>query len=58
MQLEILKSLTNITTETQLAEIKSLLKKYFAHQLDIAINQSEEERNYNSVDYDSWLNKN
>ncbi len=50
-QLELLKSLTYITTETQQAAMKSLLKNYFAHQLGTAISQLEEDRNYTFIVY-------
>lgn len=58
LQLELLKSLNYMATEKQLSEIKSLLRFYFASQLDAAIEKTESEKNYTAAVYDSWLKTN
>lgn len=58
LQLELLKSLKFMATEKQLSEIKSLLRFYFAQQLDAAIEKSETERGYSAAIYESWLKTN
>lgn len=58
LQLELLKSLKFMATEKQLSEIRSLLRFYFAQQLDAAIEKSEAERSYSAVIYESWLKTN
>jgi hypothetical protein len=55
LQLELLKSLKYMASEEQLVEIKSLLRYYFAQQLDVAIDKSEIEKNYSATIYESWL---
>ncbi|HQX97606.1 MAG: hypothetical protein IPH34_15855 [Chitinophagaceae bacterium] len=55
LQLEFLKSLKYMATEEQLADIKSLLRHYFARQLDDAIDKAENEKSYTATIYDSWL---
>ncbi|MGI8636463.1 MAG: hypothetical protein ACR2KZ_13785 [Segetibacter sp.] len=47
-----------MATEKQLSEIKSLLRFYFAQQLDAAIEKSETERGYSAAIYESWLKTN
>jgi hypothetical protein len=58
LQFELLKSLRYMASEKQLAEIKSLLRYYFAQQLDDAINKTEATKNYSASIYESWLNSN
>lgn len=59
LQIEFLKSLKYMATEEQLSDIRSLLRHYFANQLDSAIQKVEEERGYSATIYESWLrNKN
>ena len=58
LQLEFLKSLKYMATEQQLADIKSLLRHYFALQLDNAIEKVENEKEYTAAIYESWLNNN
>ena len=55
LQLEFLKSLKYMATEKQLTDIKSLLRHYFARQLDTAIEKTEAENNYTAAIYESWL---
>jgi len=55
LQLEFLKSLKYMATEKQLADIKSLIRYYFAQQLDAAIEKVEDEKNYTSDIYENWL---
>ncbi len=55
LQLEFLKSLKYMATEKQLADIKSLIRYYFARQLDAAIEKQENERAYTPAIYESWL---
>jgi hypothetical protein len=56
LQLELLKSLKYMASEEQIAEVKSLLRYYFAQKLDAAIDKAEKEKNYSAVIYESWLN--
>jgi hypothetical protein len=42
-------------TEKQLMDVKSLLRHYFARQLDNAIDKTENENNYTAAIYESWL---
>ena len=58
LQLELLKGLRHIATEKQLKEIRSLLRFYFAQQLDEAIEKEEAKRNYSADVYKSWLKQN
>ena len=58
LQLEFLKSLKYMATEKQLDDIKSLLRHYFARQLDTAIEKTEKEKNYTAAIYESWLKSN
>jgi hypothetical protein len=58
LQLEFLKSLKYMATEKQLSEIRSLLRFYFAKQLDSAIEKAEAEKDYTAAIYESWLNTN
>jgi len=58
LQLEFLKSLKYMATEKQLADVKSLLRHYFAHQLDTAIEKTETEKGYTAEIYESWLKNN
>ncbi len=55
LQLEFLKSLKYMATEEQLSDIRSLLRHYFANQLDIAIQKTEDEKGYSTAIYESWL---
>lgn len=55
LQLEFLKSLKYMATEEQLSDIRSLLRHYFANQLDIAIQKTEDEKGYSAAIYESWL---
>lgn len=58
LQLELLKSLKYMATEKQVSEIKSLLRFYFAQQLDAAIDKTESDRGYTTAIYESWLKTN
>ncbi len=58
LQLELLKSLQFMATEKQLLEIRSLLRFYFAQQLDAAIEKFETERGYSATIYEGWLKTN
>jgi hypothetical protein len=58
LQVELLKSLKHTVSDKQLREIKSLLRFYFAEQLDRAIEKVENEKNYSAAVYDSWLKNN
>ncbi|GAB2827388.1 hypothetical protein [Ferruginibacter profundus] len=58
LQLELLKSLKYMASEKQLQEIKSLLRYYFAQQLDTAIDKVEAEKNYSAEIYEKWLQAN
>lgn len=58
LQLEMLKSLKYMATEKQLADIKSLLRYYFARQLDTSIEKAETENGYTAAIYESWLKNN
>ncbi len=58
LQLEFLKSLKYMATEKQLSDIKSLIRYYFAQQLDTAIEKEENERIYTAAIYESWLKNN
>jgi hypothetical protein len=58
LQLEFLKSLKYMATEKQLADVKSLLRHYFARQLDTAIEKTETEKGYTAEIYESWLKSN
>ena len=55
LQLELLKSLKYMASEEQVAEVKSLLRYYFAQKLDAAIDKAEKEKNYSAAVYESWL---
>ena len=55
LQLEILKSLKYMATEEQLSDIKSLLRHYFANQLDSSIQKAEKEKEYSATVYENWL---
>lgn len=55
LQLELLKSLKYMASEEQVAEVKSLLRYYFAQKLDAAIDKIEKEKNYSVAIYESWL---
>ncbi len=55
LQLELLKSLKYMASEEQVAEVKSLLRYYFAQKLDAAIDKVEKEKNYSADIYESWL---
>ena len=55
LQLEFLKSLKYMATEEQLSDIRSLLRYYFANQLNASIEKAEKEREYSAVVYESWL---
>ena len=58
LQLEFLKSLKYMATEQQLSDIKSLIRYYFAQQLDLAIERQENEKDYTTNIYDSLLKNN
>lgn len=58
LQIEFLKSLKYMATEKQLADVKSLLRHYFARQLDTAIEKTENEKDYTADIYESWLKNN
>ncbi len=55
LQLELLKSLKYMASEQQVADIKSLLRYYFAQQLDVAIDSAESKNNFTAGIYESWL---
>jgi len=58
LQLELLKSLNYMATEKQLKKIRSLLRFYFAGQLDASIEKTEYDKNYTATIYESWLTSN
>lgn len=58
LQVELLKSLKYMANEKQLQEVKSLLRFYFAQQLDNAIEDVENTREYSAAIYEKWLKKN
>lgn len=58
LQLEFLKSLKYMATEKQLADVRSLIRHYFSHQLDSAIEKAETENGYTAEIYESWLKSN
>ncbi len=58
LQLELLKSLKYMATEKQLTEVRSLLRFYFAEQLDAAIEKAEADKNYSAAIYNGWLGTN
>jgi hypothetical protein len=55
LQLEFLKRQKYMATEEQLSDIRSLLRHYFANQLDISILKAEDEKGYSAAIYESWL---
>jgi len=55
LQLELLKSLKYMASEKQINEVKSLLRFYFAQQLDMAIKIIENEKEYTAEVYEKWL---
>ena len=55
LQLELLKSLKYMASEKQIKEVKSLLRFYFAQQLDSSIEQVESEKGYTAKIYENWL---
>ncbi len=58
LQLELLKSLNYMATEKQLKEIRSLLRFYFAGQLDASIEKAESDNYYTAAIYENWLTSN
>lgn len=57
LQLELLKSLRYMASEKQIKDVRSLLRFYFAQQLDTTIEKVENEKKYTAEIYDSWLKK-
>jgi hypothetical protein len=57
LQLELLKSLKYMASEKQIKEVKSLLRFYFAQQLDLSIEKAESEKDFTAEIYESWLDK-
>ena len=55
LQLELLKSLKYMASEKQIKEVKSLLRFYFARQLDENIEKVENKREYSAEIYEKWL---
>lgn len=55
LQLEFLKSLKYMVNEQQMSDIKSLIRYYFAQQLDSAIEKQEKDRGYTADIYQKWL---
>lgn len=55
LQLELLKSLKYIASEKQIKEVRSLLRFYFARQLDTSIEKTETEKGYTMETYEAWL---
>ena len=55
LQLELLKSLKYMASEKQIKEVKSLLRFYFAQQLDLSIEKGESENGLTVEIYESWL---
>ena len=55
LQLELLKSLRYMASEKQIKDVRSLLRFYFAQQLDATIEKVENEKKYTAEIYDSWL---
>lgn len=58
LQLELLKSLKYMASAKQIKEIKSLLRFYFAQQLDAASEIAENEKGYTAEIYENWLKDN
>jgi hypothetical protein len=56
-QLELLKSFKYLTSEKEIGEVKELLRLYYEHKLDAAIDKEEADRNYTAEVYEEWLNK-
>ncbi|HEY5393533.1 MAG TPA: hypothetical protein VIJ57_15525 [Hanamia sp.] len=55
LQLELLKSLKYMASEKQIKEVKSLLRFYFARQLDENIEKIENKKEYSAEVYEKWL---
>ena len=55
LQLELLKSLKYMASEKQIKEVKSLLRFYFARQLDENIEKVENKKKYSAEVYEKWL---
>jgi len=55
LQLELLKSLKYMASEKQIKEVKSLLRFYFARQLDENIEKVENKKEYSAEVYEKWL---
>ena len=55
LQLELLKSLKYMASEKQIREVKSLLRFYFAQQLDMSIEEVESAKGFTADIYESWL---
>ncbi len=58
LQLELLKSLKYMASEKQVKEVRSLLRYYFAQQLNDAIDKAENEKKYTAEIYEKWLRAN
>lgn len=55
LQLELLKSLKYIASEKQIKEVRSLLRFYFAQQLEENIEKVENKKEYSAEVYEQWL---
>jgi hypothetical protein len=54
LQLELLKLYATDIADEQLLEIKKLLARYFAQQIDEEMNRIWEERNYSDATIEEW----
>lgn len=55
-QMELLKSFKHLRTEQEIQEVRELLRLYFEHKLDAAIDKAEAKRAYTQEVYEAWLN--
>lgn len=57
LQVELVKTFARPVSEQQVLEIRQLLADYFAQQLDDAVNQLFEEKNWTSSQPEEWLSQ-
>ena len=56
LQLELLKLYSTDIPDDQLLEIKKILAKYFAKQIDLEMNNLWDEKNWSQETIDNWKN--
>lgn len=56
LQLELLKLYSTDIPDDQLLEIKKILAKYFAKQIDLEMNNLWDEKNWSQKTIDDWKN--